>query len=94
VTRDYLTARAEIDEMAKAMLVAYGQLVQFGWVNYDSLANDGVVGNPHSIGGLLSGLARAGLIQRAEPVTKLGSLVDPKPVFVPGPRFPAAKAAG
>lgn len=95
VTREYLTLRAERDETAKAVLVSYGQLVQYGWINYDSLANDGVSGNPHSIGGLLSGLARAGLIQRAEPPTKLGVLVDPKPVFVPGPRFPhpVARAA-
>lgn len=81
--------------MAKAYILAYGQLVNYGWTNYDSLVNAGVQGNPHAIGGLFSGLVRAGLIKRAEAPTKskLASFVDPKPVFVPGPRFPTSGAS-
>lgn len=93
VTHDYLMQRAEKQEFAKAVILAYGLLAQFGWVNYDTLVNAGVDGNPHKIGGLLTGLARAGLIKRAQPETRLGRYVDPRPVFVPGPRFPAVKVA-
>lgn len=93
VTHDYLMQRAEKEEFAKAVIMAYGLLVQFGWVNYDTLVNAGVDGNPHAIGGMFSGLARAGLIQRAQPATRLDKFVDTRPVFVPGPRFPGVKVA-
>jgi hypothetical protein len=92
VTQNYLMAQGEVNEAAKAMILAYGHLAKFGWMSHDSLENAGVVLNPQMIGGLLTGLTRAGLIRRGSPSDSvLARLVDPRPVFVPGPSFPTIK---
>ena len=93
VTHEYLMAQGEVNESAKALILAYGQLAKYGWMSHDSLENAGVVLNPQTIGGLLTGLSRAGLIRRGSPAdTVLAKLVDPRPVFVPGPTFTPAKS--
>lgn len=94
VTHDYLMKQGESNEVAKALILAYGQLAKFGWMSHDSLANAGVVLNPQTIGGLLTGLTRAGLIRRGAACdSALDKLVAPRPVFVPGPNFPRAESA-
>lgn len=93
VTSDYLAQRAEVDEKAKAILLAFGLLNTYGWVSYDALVNAGCAADPQTVGGLLTGLTRSGLIRRGVGKSSpLADIVDPKPVFVTGPKFPVRVA--
>jgi hypothetical protein len=94
VTQDYLLKQGEVNATAKALIFAYGQLTKFGWMSHDSLENAGVDLNPQTMGGLLTGLTRAGLIRRGSACdSALARLAAPRPVFVPGPNFPKPEPA-
>lgn len=90
VTHESLSRLAESSEFAKAALVAFAQLVRYGWTSADAIENAGVHADPRALGGLITGLQRAGFIRKAErePRNPVLSIVDPKPVFLPGPMFP------
>jgi len=93
VTHQSLLRLAEESEVAKAALVAFAHLIRYGWTSADAIKNAGVQCDTR-LGGLLTGLQRAGYIAKAggeprRPV--LGVLVDPKPVWVPGPMFPTVR---
>jgi DNA-directed RNA polymerase subunit RPC12/RpoP len=89
VTKDHLVKQSETDQETRALLLALGLLNTFGWVSYDALTNAGVDANPQMIGGLLTGLVRSGLLRRGVGKSSpLLDIVDPKPIFLPGPRFP------
>ena len=96
------TTAAEIVEAAErsthtlAVVTIFYQLAQYGWASYDSAANAMGEADPAILGGLLPGLQRAGLIERA-PVAPSAARVaafiavsKPRPTFVPGPLFPRA----
>lgn len=93
VTHASLLRLAEESEVAKAALVAFAHIIRYGWTSADAIKNAGVQVDPR-LGGLLSGLQRAGMIQKAGNASSepgralLGTLVDPKPIFIKGPLFP------
>jgi len=100
VTSDFLFAKAEESEYTKTLVVTYTQLVRFGWTSAEVIAHAGVTVDPRDLGGILTGLQRAGLIQRVGTPPRevqidlmLDSKVEPNPVFVPGPRFPMPNTA-
>ena len=77
---------------AQAVLAAHHHLVTYGQTSYGALLNTIGVDHDHRVvSGLLGGLQRAGLIQRADegamPVEQLGVGYH-FPVYVPGPLFP------
>jgi hypothetical protein len=82
----------DADDYTASVMAAYTQLVRYGWTSSDSIKNAVELrGNPRILGGLLAGLQRAGLIKKAgdaHEIENLSAIVDPKPIFVPGPLFP------
>jgi hypothetical protein len=96
ITYEFMVQRAEESEYAKAVIVAYYLLVRFRWVSVDAIENAGVQLDPKVVGGIFTGLQRAGLIHRIGGVPKAVHLLvepEPKVMFEPGPRFPAPQAA-
>lgn len=84
---------AEHNRHTLVLLTIYHQVVRYGWVSYDSVVNAlGSVDDALSLGGMLAGLMRAGLLaKRAEtpPSAKLAAmLTKPRTTFGPGPLFP------
>ena len=97
---DEETTLTEIAEAAEdnvhtlAAVTIYHQLVRYGWVSYDSAANAMGDADASALGGLLPGLQRAGLIERAPetpPAAQVAAFITvskPRAAFRPGPLFP------
>lgn len=90
-----LVAIVDVEEAAdrdRAAIVACLQLRRYGWTSYDSINNAVTLHDGRSVGGMLAGFQRAGLIQRIEdePSSMAAMIVQTKPMFEPGPMFPGA----
>lgn len=80
----------------QAVLAAYAQLVSFGKTSHAAIMNAiRADADPRVVAGLLAGLMRAGLIEKAQAqpdnVEQLVS-ADQSPVYIPGPLFPHVEA--
>lgn len=92
---DILARIGEVEgDKDRIALIAYRQLIVYGWTSSGAIKNALEIDDPKVIGGFLSGLQRAGLIERAmgDPAFAAAIIVDPKPMFVPGPTFPFPEA--
>jgi hypothetical protein len=78
-----LRGLAEDNAYVRTVYAVYAQIVRYGWTSSDALVNAGVNDDTQMIGGLLTGLRRAGLIQK---IKESG-----RAKFEPGPRFPHSK---
>lgn len=94
VTRESLRQTAATSGYAQAVLVTFSQLVTYGWTSAHAVVQSGATVDPQVLGGLLAGLQRAGLIERTSPSSSAAHVaLDTRPIFRPGPTFPAAPAA-
>ena len=80
------------EDSVRIAVTVYLQLTRYGWTSAKAIDNLLHVDNKRVIGGTLSGLQRAGLIARGlEPQTSslaAALMIEPHPVFLPGPEFP------
>ena len=83
----------EASEKLRAAIAAYVQLERFNTTSTTAIQNSVPLLDPKVIGGLIAGLLRAGLLERAgAPMRQLSvaaQVVD-RPNFVRGPMFPKA----
>lgn len=78
----------DVDDRVRAALIAWLQIDKYGWCSSSTIANLANL-DPKKLGGVLAGLVRAGLLQRAEEQTSAAAAIaDPHPIFVPGPQHP------
>ena len=76
------------DDRVRAALIAWLQIERYGWVSSSTIANMAIL-DAKKVGGVLAGLVRSGLLQRAEgKPSAAAAIADPHPIFVPGPTHP------
>jgi len=74
------------DDRVRSALIAWAQIVRYGWTSSSSIANMMSTLDAKVIGGVLAGLVRAGILQRAGSApSPAGAIADPHPIFIPGP---------
>lgn len=91
VSADEIAAKVETGTAYEKIVVTiFFQLHRYGWTSAASLENAIEIDDSQTLGGIFSGLQRAGLITRAmsQAPTMVALFVNPKPTFVRGPMFP------
>jgi hypothetical protein len=79
-----LRSMVDTDEYMRVCYAALQQIRQYGWTSIATLMNAGATDGGKWIGGFLSGLQRAGLIQRC-------TSDDEAAAFEAGPNFPVSR---
>jgi hypothetical protein len=90
-----MAEEVEVNPHTLAVTTIFCQLVRYGWASYDSVLNSmGGDADPSLLGGLFSGLQRAGLVVREPeppPAVRVAAFISvskPRPTYRPGPEFP------
>jgi hypothetical protein len=76
------------DDRVRAALIAWLLIDKYGWCSSSTISNLANL-DAQKIGGVLAGLVRSGLLQRAEgKPSAAAAIADPHPIFIPGPQHP------